>query len=185
MLIISFCWLLAMSFSAVKAGMSISKSLNLKVVEVVSCEPLTVQNVSHVSHYAAHPKRNNWPDGTFTEWTQSALETFVLSNPGYVLGVIVKETRNLYWPSVFDPSVIEDPGWEQSADAATQYLYMPNSADEYAGLGECSELKAGTVLHVVAPYGQDGCDTVPPKGICAFDNPMRPVDPDTWKQYGK
>ena len=72
----------------------------------------------------ARPMRNNWPDGTFTEWTDFHLERFVRINPGYVVRAIVKERRDLTWSIASKgPDPIEDSGWIKSLDSNIHHYY--------------------------------------------------------------
>ena len=174
-LIISVCVVLIFLPCVSYAGMPLKEHHRLKIIEVVSCEKLTVENVSQVSSYVTRPRSNNWPDGTFTEWTSLSLEKFVQSNLGYVFKALVKETRDQIFNNISSKKE-EDSGWKESVDTKPHYFYMPKNYYENAGLAENRGSTPGAVLTVVAPYGKSECDTYPPRGICAFNNPMKVVD---------
>ena len=62
---------------------------------------------------------------------------------------------------------------------------MPKNEYINEKISGCEDLKEGTIINVVAPWGQGDCDTTPLRGVCAFDNPMSIGSPQIWDKYGK
>lgn len=161
--LIAVCW--------ANAGQPLHDVLKMRTVEVLRCEAVTEDNVAEVSSYVR------------TRSSSSAVRPVpsevAYSVPGFLVEAIVWRQRDIAFPISGSAEPIKDTQWAGIDRSAPLKFFVPtNHADA------CAVFAPGNRVNVVLSQRAE-CDTYPPTGICAFDHPIRLVDPETWTRYGE
>jgi len=158
------------------AGMPFETHLMLKSVEIVSCEPLTAENVEKVNAAIAR--------GADPQRARRAAERVAAEQAGSVVEVRVMRERTVTFslvPRREEPKA--DTGWVDAdgggdGDGATRVYFVPE-----ANVAGCEALPAGSRWSMTQDPRID-CDTAPPVGLCVFDAVALPTMPQMLERYG-
>lgn len=153
------------------AGQPLHDVLQLRTIEVLRCEVVTDDNVAEVSRFLREPSRS---DGI-----QPVPSAFVDGVPGFLVEGILKRHRDVAFPNMGGGDPVKDPGWAGADGLDPLTFFVPGGEPD-----ACDGFVPGERVSVVLSQRAE-CDTYPPEGICAFDRPIRLVDPETWAMYGE
>lgn len=156
----------------VLAGQPLHRVLQLRTIEVSRCEAVSPDNVAEVSRFVRAPSR-------------AASEALAISVqvadsvPGVVVEGLVRQQRDLSFSHGGRSDPVKDTQWVDAGPSAPSTFFVAATQ-----AGACEAFVPGQRVNVVLSQRAE-CDTYPPAGICAFDQPIRQVDPQTWTQYGR
>ena len=151
------------------AGQPLHQVLKLRTITVLRCEVVSEANLVDVSSYFREQSRSPRPSAA----------SFDESEPGYFIKGIVRRQRDVAFLTMGDGRPIRDTDWgDATTSAAVNFFVAGRQPDA------CEVFVAGKQMNVVLSQKAE-CDTYPPAGICAFDYPIRIVDPATWTRYGE
>jgi hypothetical protein len=161
-----------LAICGVHAGQPLHAVLKLRTIEVLRCEAVAPSNVAEVSSFVRAPPRSS--SGVRTDPSQVAD-----SVPGLLIEGVVRQQRDVTFPRLGRGDPLSDTRWADVGPAAPLKFFAPGS-----GPGGCEMFVPGGRVNVVLSQKAE-CDTYPPAGVCAFDHPVRLVDPETWARYGQ
>ena len=153
------------------AGQPLHDVLKLRTIEVVSCETVTAESVAVVSSYV---RATSASDGN-----RRIAQEVAGTVPGLLVEAIVKRQRDLVFPILGSQQPVRNAAWVDSTHPDPSHFFVATDQPD-----ACAGFVPGMRVHVVLSQRAE-CDTYPPVGICAFDAPIRVVDPDTWMKYGE
>lgn len=155
----------------VSAGQPLHDVVKLRTIEVLRFEAVTVNNVAEVSGFVRTSSGSSSVRAVPSEVAASV--------PGFLVEGIVRRQRDVTLHYTGGGDAIKDTQWADADSSAPVTFFVPRSHP-----GACDVFVPGKRVDVVVSQRAE-CDTYPPAGICAFDHPIRLVDPETWTKYGE
>lgn len=159
------------AFCLANAGQPLHDVLQLRTIEVIRFEAVSQSNVAEVSSFVRRLPRSSGVGPVPSEVVNSV--------SGFLVEGIVKRQRDLAFAYTGGGDPIRDTRWAD-ADKSIRLKFFVVGSHPHAS----EVFVPGTRVNVVLSQRAE-CDTFPPTGICAFDHPIRLVDPKTWAKYGE
>ncbi len=153
------------------AGQPLHEVVKLRTIEVLRFEAVTVDNVAEVSGFVRTSSASSGVRAVPSEVAASV--------PGFLVEGIVRRQRDVTLQYAGGGDPIQDTQWADADSSAPVTFFVPRSHPD-----ACDVFVPGKRVNVVLSQRAE-CDTYPPAGICAFDHPIRLVDPEAWTKYGE
>lgn len=159
------------AIGSANAGQPLYDVLKLRTIEVLRCEAVTGDNVAEVSSFLRVASSSSGLRPVPSEVVDGV--------SGFLVEGILKRQRNVEFPNFGEGEPIRHTKWSRADSSEPLTFFVPSDLP-----GACETFVPGERVTVVLSQRAD-CDTFPPEGICAFDHPIRLVDPGTRTRYGE